>query len=227
MRDNDRLISIRVRIGIGHIVGSLFCFELDIGNMAKITGIVLAGGRASRMGRDKAFLVFDDKPLIEIMIDKLSSFFNDLIIVANNPLLYKKYNIRIEPDILKERGPLGGIYTGLVKSSNMYNFICPCDMPFINEDLIKYMLGVIDVYDVVVCEYKGKLEPLCAIYSKNCIKPIEKQLSKDNLKVTDFFKDVKVKIITENEVVRLDLNGSSFANMNTPEDYSKFKCRGI
>lgn len=188
----------------------------------KITGIILAGGKSSRMGDDKSFLLCSGKPLIEIVVDKLLHFFKDLIIVTNKPHLYKKYGIRTEPDILKGRGPLGGIYTGLITSLDKYNFIVACDMPFLNQDLIQYMLERINGYDIIIPERSSKLEPLCAVYSKNCLKPIQDELSRNNLKITDFFKQVKVRTITEKETARLNSDKPSFVNINTPQDYRKW-----
>ncbi len=191
--------------------------------MYEITGIILSGGKSSRMGRDKAFLPFPHKPLIEIMIDKLSVLFNELIVVTGNPHLYSKYGIRTVKDIIPQRGPLGGIYTGLLFSKNHYNFIVACDMPFLNPDLVHYMVQKIKGYDLVVPEYGDQLQPLCAIYSKNCIESIKEELSGDNLKVTCFFKNVKQKLITEEEIKKTDFQGLSFVNINTPEEYKSFK----
>lgn len=190
-----------------------------------ITGIILAGGKSSRMGEDKAFTLFSGRPLIEVLIDKLSRIFNNLMIITNKPDLYKKYGIEIHTDLLKDHGSLGGIYTGLFYSKTNYNFICACDMPFLNENLIKFMLKKTESYDVLIPQYNARLEPLSAIYSKNCIAPIKEQLSKNNLKVTDFFSSCKVKTITENEIVAFDAIGKCFVNINTREDYHAI-CKG-
>ena len=191
--------------------------------MYEISGIILSGGKSSRMGRDKASLPFPHKPMIEIMIDKLSVLFNELMIVTANPDLYSKYGIRTVEDVIPQHGPLGGIYTGLLFSKNHYNFIIACDMPFLNPDLVRYMVQKINGYDLVVPEYGDQLQPLCAIYSKNCIESIKKELSRDNLKITYFFRNVKQKLITEEEIKKTDLQGLSFVNINTPEEYESLK----
>lgn len=185
-----------------------------------MTGIILAGGKSSRMGKDKSFILFSGRPLIEVLIDKISPLFKDLIIVTNKPYLYQKYDIRTEVDIVKDSGPLAGIYTGLVSSRDSYNFIFACDMPFLNQDLIQYMVEETKGgdYDVVVPEYKGRLQPLCAIYSKKCIEPIENELSRNNLKIRDFLQYVKVRVINEKEISRFISSQSLFANINTPQD---------
>ena len=195
--------------------------------MREITGIILSGGKSSRMGGDKAFLPFPVRPLIEITLANLSGLFAELIIVANKLEPYLRYGVKTVADIVPERGPLGGIYTGLLSSDTMYNFIVACDMPFINQDLIRYMVQRIDDFDVVIPMYNDRFEPLCAVYSKKCIKSIEEELSKGNLKIRDFFQQAKVKTISQKEIVKFDPQGLSFKNINTPEDHKKFKCAGI
>ena len=184
-----------------------------------ITAIILAGGKSTRMGQEKSLILFSGKPLIEVLIDKLSRIFNNLMIITNKPDLYKKYGIEIHTDLLKNHGSLGGIYTGLFYSKTNYNFICACDMPFLNENLIKFMLKKTGSYDIIIAQHNARLEPLSAIYSKSCITPIKEQLSKNNLKITDFFSSVKVKTITENEIMTFDAEGKCFVNINTREDF--------
>ena len=183
-----------------------------------ITGIILAGGKSRRMGEDKSFVLFSGKSLIEIAIDKLSPLFKDLIIVTNKPHLYQRYGITTQPDLLKDRGPLGGIYTGLVTSKSIYNFIVACDMPFLSPALVQFMVDKINGYDVVIAKWNNRFQPLCAIYSKNCISSIEKELSKNNFKITDFLKYVRIRKIGEKEIARFDSTGLCFVNINTPLD---------
>lgn len=187
--------------------------------ISKATGIILAGGKSVRMGEDKSLIPFHGKPLIEIVINRLSPLFKNLLIISNQPELYEKYRLRIHSDILKGRGPLGGIYTGLIASADIYNLVVACDMPFISQGLVKYMLKKSDGYDAVIAEYDGRPQPLCAVYSKDCIKPAEKALAENNLKLTDFINTLKARRIKEEEVESLDNRGLSFANINTRKDY--------
>lgn len=180
-----------------------------------MTCIILAGGKSSRMGRDKSFVRFLGKPLIENVIDKMERIFKKTIIVTNSPQLYKKYKIETRVDILTGRGPLGGIHAGLSYSKNKYNFIVACDMPFLNEGLIRLMTERLADCDVVVPRCKGRLEPLCAVYSKSCIRPIENEISRNNLKMRNFLKILKIRIIEE-ETVSMTANSRSFVNINTP-----------
>lgn len=189
-----------------------------------VTCIILAGGKSSRMGRDKSFVPFSGKPLIENVIDKMKPIFKEKIIVTNSPHLYEKYNIETRVDILKDRGPLGGIHAGLSYSKNKYNFVVACDMPFLNEGLICFMTQRLGDCDAVVPRCKGRLEPLCAIYSKSCIGPIESEISRNNLKMRNFLKLLKIRIIEE-EAVLLTANNRSFVNINTPGELDQ--CQAI
>ena len=200
-----------------------------------ITGIILAGGKSSRMKHEKAFLKLGAKTIIEELISRLKKKFSKFIIIANDTRKYMKFGTSTSPianpesnrrigievisDILPEKGPLGGIYTALVKSDTFYNFVFACDMPFINQNLIRYMLKECRGYDITIADYNGRLQPLCAIYSKNCIEPIKKQLEKNNLKIRDFFDYVKVRKISKEEIAKFDSDGFSFSNINTPEEY--------
>jgi len=185
----------------------------------KVTGAILAGGKSSRMGSDKAFLAYSGRPLIETVIDSVSALTHDMMIVTNTPAPYKKYGIKIHGDIIKDRGPLGGIYTALIESNTRYILAVGCDMPFLNRDLLRYMLGSIAAHEAVVPERDGRPEPLCAVYSKMCVEPIRVQLLRGNCKVTDFFDKVKVRILTREEIAPFDPEERCFINVNTPDDY--------
>ena len=199
--------------------------------ITNFTGIILSGGKSSRMGEDKAFKLFSERPLIEIVIEKMSSLFEDLLIVTNSPHLYKEYSIRTVSDVVKDCGPLGGIYTGLLSSAQNNNFVVACDMPFLNEDLVSFIAKSHEGFDVAIPQFKGRFQPLCAAYSKSCIKPIEKALSNKNFKMIDFLKDVRVKTINEKEITSFDKEGLSFINVNTPleweENHTKIQRKSV
>ncbi|MFH1777215.1 MAG: molybdenum cofactor guanylyltransferase [Candidatus Omnitrophota bacterium] len=190
--------------------------------MDEVTGIILAGGKSTRMGKDKSFIPVYGRPIIEIVIDKISSLTSQLLIITNKPCLYRKYGIKTKKDILHEHGSLGGIYTSLVFSKTVYNLITACDMPFINMEVARYMIRIMPGYDCVVLRWRRRLEPLFAIYSKHCIRTIEDQLKKKNLKISDIFSNLKTKIIMGKEIRRFDPCGRSFVNINTRQDALPF-----
>ncbi|NJD04799.1 MAG: molybdenum cofactor guanylyltransferase [Ruminiclostridium sp.] len=184
-----------------------------------MTGIILAGGKSSRIKVEKAFLKIGDKPIIEIILNKLKKVFPDIIIVTNSPSEYKYLGVKLFRDIIPEKGSLGGLYTGLVNSESRFNFVVACDMPFISENLIREVVGNGDEYDVIVPKINNNYEPLFAMYSKSCVSFIKKQLDEDNLKITNFFPFIRLKEVAEYEIKQFDPDFHSFININTGIDY--------
>ncbi len=200
-----------------------------------MTGIILSGGKNLRFNQvNKAFLKIGSETIIENIIKKFKLLFNEILIVTNaiEPFKYlnyqlSNYSIRIVKDIIPDKGSLGGIYSGLVNSKSEYNFIVACDMPFINIKLVNYLLEHVDGYDIVIPRLNDRslpnngFETLHAVYCKSCIGHIEKQIRDGNLKIIDFFSEVKVKEITEDIIKQFDLQLLSFFNINTEDDYQK------
>jgi len=185
----------------------------------KTTGIILAGGKNSRMGANKAFLEIDGTRLIDKTINIYRGIFPEIIIVTNDPLAYVEFtDATIVTDIYKGKGPLGGIYTGLFYSKNNYAFVSACDMPYLNKDFIDYLTEQTGKDDVIVPELHERYQPLHAIYSRNCLPSIKRLLLMDKLKITGFYRGMRVKTIGENQISPFDNNGRLFQNLNTPED---------
>ncbi|MBW1972962.1 MAG: molybdenum cofactor guanylyltransferase, partial [Deltaproteobacteria bacterium] len=181
-------------------------------------GVILAGGKSKRIGINKAFIEIAGKPLISIIIDLFSKIFKEIIISSNQPELYTNFNLPVVTDLIPNSGSIGGIYTGLTRSSFDYTFFSACDMPFLNEKLIRFMLSKRNGFDVIIPKTEKGFEPTHAIYSKNCIKPIKKRLDQNILKIIDFLSEVKVKTISIKEIKKFDPTLSSFFNINTIKD---------
>lgn len=185
----------------------------------KVSGIVLAGGRSSRMGQDKTLLLVNTVTLIEKTVQELSKVVDEIIIASNHE---NKYHIpgTIEiPDSFPDMGPLGGIHAGLIRANYPYSFVVAGDMPFFTADLAEYLLSKCKGYDVIAPEINGAWEPLCAVYSRNCLKPIEKFLAADRRKVFGFYPSVRVLKVKEEELANIGTAENIFCNLNTPEDY--------
>lgn len=180
--------------------------------------IILAGGKNSRIGRNKAFLKINDSTLIEQLINKMEKITQEVILVTNQPELYDNYKVKCVTDEIRGKGPLGGIHAGLKSSNAWLNFVVACDMPFINIDIVALMFEQANDYDVVVPHINENLEPLHAIYSKKCIEPIEKSLIKNHRRLISFYPYVRVKYLTESQLAHYDLS-KVFYNINTQEDY--------
>ncbi len=187
-------------------------------NMSNMTVIILAGGKASRFGRDKAFVKIEGIPIIKRQIKILSKAFKKIIIVTNSPDKYRLKGVKIIQDIIPDKGPLGGLYSGLRASDSIYNFVVACDMPFLNERLVKYMIKNIKNFDVFIPKIDNKLHPLCGIYSKNCIPVIEQRLMQDRLKVSGIFSELKAKFISKKKLQSFDKALLCLENINTLQD---------
>ncbi|MFC1496614.1 molybdenum cofactor guanylyltransferase [Candidatus Margulisiibacteriota bacterium] len=185
-----------------------------------MNGIILAGGQSLRFGEDKAFVKVRDSILIESLISLMTSLFDNLIIVTNYPDKYSGYQVQLIRDKIKGVGPLGGIYAGLLASDAEFNFITACDMPFINAELVKYMKKTARS-DVLVPSHAGKLEPLCAVYSKNCIPLIERQLRAGDYKIQNFFPEAEVEMVDEETIKKYDPAKATFLNLNTKKDLAR------
>ncbi len=185
----------------------------------RITALLLAGGKSSRMGMDKGLIEIDNGiTLVEKIVHVLEDLFDKIIIVANDQASYKKFGLTIVEDLIKDKGPLGGIFSGLCFSKSELNFVVGCDMPFINPSLIEYMCAKPDEYDVVIPERNGRFESLFARYSKRALPVLFSHLMKDSLMIQDVLKDLRVLKILPQEVERFDPDHLSFVNINTPED---------
>ncbi len=186
-----------------------------------MTGIILAGGKNRRLGRDKAFLEIGNQTVLDRIIRLLSRIFEETLIVTDSPKLYRHLTARVVEDVIPNRGALGGVYSGLFHSHTMHNFLVASDMPFLNRDLIVYMKERAEGYDVVIPKTALGYEPLHGFYSKNCLTVIKAELERGNLRIADFFDQVAVKFIEEGEVRRFDPQMLSFFNINTPQDLEK------
>ncbi len=183
-----------------------------------VTGIILAGGKSRRMGRDKLFLQTGGVPLFERVYGVLNRIFTDIIVVANNPKWFHSYGVRVVTDVIPGKGAIGGLHTGLKYASSHHSFCFAADMPFLNPRLIRYMIGKRNEGDVIIPRTSDGLQPLHAIYSKACLLPIENLITKGNLKIVDFFREITVVYISEREVLTYDPRLISLMNINTRED---------
>jgi molybdopterin-guanine dinucleotide biosynthesis protein A len=186
------------------------------------TGIILAGGKNSRMGTNKAFLIIDGVRLIDNILGIYRKIFDEIIIVTNDPLAYIEFSDAvIVTDIYKEKGALGGIYTGLFYASYNNSFVAACDMPYLNKDFILYMIGQTGKHDIIVPENTDGFQPLHAVYSRNCLPVINRLLTADKLKITGIYKEMRLLKIPAGEIKQFDPDGLVFLNINTPEDYKE------
>jgi molybdopterin-guanine dinucleotide biosynthesis protein A len=182
------------------------------------TGIILCGGKSTRMGQNKALISIKGIPIIERIRTLFERLFKEVIIVSDQRELFLNLGAKIYPDLIPDRGGLGGLYTGLFFSSFPFSFSVGCDMPFLKESVIQFLLRNIDDFDVVVPRTRDGLQPLHAVYSKNCLEPIKRLIDSGNCRIADVYPMVRVKIIDEDDFSSLDPMRQSFINVNTPEE---------
>ena len=175
------------------------------------------------MGENKAFIDIEGVPIINRIHNLFKELFQEIIIVTNQKELFSNFESKIYSDLLPNKGALGGLYTGIFYSTFNYSFCVACDMPFIKKSLVQYLLNHIIDDDVIVPRTKDGLQPLHAIYSKNCLEPIKKVIEQRKYKILDFYDMVKVKIIKEKDFISLDPLRESFINVNTPVELLSIK----
>jgi len=230
-----------------------------------VTSIILAGGKSSRFGRNKALQTIGGKTLVQYVVDRLAPLSTEIVIVTaqggeeiyhrkpfaschseeaavlsiakgqrpNNLAQDKLHEeshtaqdrlseaiplIKIVADIYPGKGPLCGIYSGLIASSNSRAIVVGCDMPFPSIALLDYMTQISPAFDVVAPRIGKRVERLCAVYSKNCLAPTQGLLERNELRVSELLSMVRVKYVEEDEIDRFDPEHLSFFNINTQAD---------
>ncbi len=183
-----------------------------------ITGIILAGGKSSRMGTDKGFLTLNNKPFVQYSIDAIKPLVSEIIIVSDNPdydiLGYKRVS-----DTIKDAGPVAGICSGLKVSNTDYNLILSCDIPLIKTEILKKLIiGANNAFDIVQIESNGKTMPLIALYKKQCYGLFSNLLKKDERRLRVAVSQCHIKNIP------LGINDyNTTMNVNTKEELKQLE----
>lgn len=184
-----------------------------------ITGIILAGGKGSRYNyADKGTLDLNGKPLIRPAVDCFLKVFAAILIVTNKPALYGFPGVRIVEDDEEYLGSLNGILCGLRASSTQWNFVAACDMPFVEEKVIRFLAEHDRDCDILVPEGERGPQPLFALYSKSCIPLMEDRVKRRLMKIQDLFSLLKTKTVPLEEVRKIISGPDPFFNINRPED---------
>jgi molybdopterin-guanine dinucleotide biosynthesis protein A len=195
-----------------------------------ITGVILAGGKSSRMGTNKALLQINGKPIIEQIADLLKSLFSKVIVITNSPEEYPFLNLPLFQDVFKHRGPMGGIHSGLFNSETENIFVVPCDAPFINREIIEKILSAQSKHKIKICYAAGFLQPLTGIYSKEHLKEFESWLcggESDHDTISEI-KQCKIGTFVQRlgcEIINFDECEArqAFENINTPVEFAAVK----
>jgi molybdopterin-guanine dinucleotide biosynthesis protein A len=185
-----------------------------------ITGAVLAGGKSSRMGTDKALLTLDGRPFVSHVASTLQAVFNRVILVTNDASAYGFLGLETFEDVFADCGPLGGIHSALTHAGGGDIFVSACDTPLITSDLVRYIIGFQSSASARIPSFDQQLHPLCGLYTQDCIPNIVERLKSRRLRVLDFIEVAQATVIPispELPFYKEDL----FINFNSPEDYPR------
>jgi molybdenum cofactor guanylyltransferase len=191
--------------------------------MEPVSVFILAGGKSTRMGWDKAFLELAGKPLIAHSLQLARTVSGDVKIVGD-PETFAAFGLVVS-DLYLDRGPLGGIHAALAASSTDWNLILGVDLPFIKAEFLKYVVSEAQSSGAVVTvpSTSHYLEPLCAVYRTEFRVTAERALSAGKNKIDALFSEVPLRVITEEELTRAGFISAIFRNLNTPDDWTRAK----
>ena len=182
----------------------------------EVTGIIMAGGKSSRMGKDKGLMTYAGKPLVTYPLEILKNTCNEILISTNSDE-YMNFGFPLVKDEIKEIGPIGGLYSSLRISTNDWNLVLACDMPFVSNVFLNYLISEIDKgYDAVVPQNENaQFEALCAVYSKTCISCIGQRIESREYGLYQLLNGLKIKKLPVSE------NNRNFINLNTLDEFKK------
>ena len=209
-------------------------------NSQRVTGIILAGGKSSRLGRDKAWEDVGGQRIIDRVIGALQSSCDEVLIIGDRPERQSELSlpkcIQYRSDDVKGRGSIGGLYTGLKAADTLWSLVVACDMPFISRELIRFMLSMISKNrcDAIVPIINGRYQPTHALYNSTCIPFIEKNISSGNFRMDSYFDEIYLEEISEDVINSIKGAELSFFNVNTEDDlftareqYKLFDARNV
>ena len=185
------------------------------------TGLVLAGGSSSRLGQNKALVPVAGRSLIKRVVDVLRPLVSNIVLVAPSADLFVHLGLPVVADIYPGVGTLGGLHAGLSAIQTEYGLAVGCDMPFLNADLLCFMISQARGYDVVMPRVGKYYEPLHALYSRRCVPAIERSIQAGRRRILHALAGTRIRYIEESEINRFDPDHLSFFNVNTPEELER------
>ena len=186
------------------------------------SGVLLAGGKSSRMGTNKALLRFaSGETVVERIVARLRPLCAELLIVTNTPAEYEFLGLPMFGDAYPGASALGGICTGLLHAGSNRALVLSCDLPLVNAALLEHLLAVPFDYDLLVPFIAGRQQPLHAIYARACLPAMQAQIESGDLKIVRLLDTLRGRILTETDFPPEWL--TSFRNMNTPADWASLK----
>ena len=188
-----------------------------------VSGIVLAGGASSRLGQDKALIDVAGVPLIERVVLCLRSVVDEVVLVTDRPRAFAFLDLPMTGDLYPKVGVLGGLHAGLSAIRAEYGLVVGCDMPFLNADLLRYMITLADGCDIVLPRLGEYSEPLHAIYSRRCLPCIEQTIEAGRRRILDICASLCVCHVHDAEIAVRDPRYLSFFNINDAQDLKRMR----
>lgn len=182
----------------------------------QVTGIILAGGKSSRMGFDKGLMKINGRHCIEHIAEALLEVTKNVIVISNNDA-YKFLGLPIYKDLVKEKGPIGGIYSGLTHSDSEKNLVVACDMPFVTGELLQFILDNVDYFEIAAPVFEKEIQPLCAYYLKHTSKNLKNLIDNRIWKMKEVLQFFHYKKIPMNNYAEM------LANVNTSEELKQIQ----
>lgn len=186
-----------------------------------VTLAVQAGGQSRRMGRDKGLVELAGRPLIAHVLDRLQGLADDVVVTTNAPRDYAFLGVRLASDAVPGAGALPGLATALEAARGDRVMVVACDMPFVRPSLMAHLLDLAREADVAIPRREGEYEPLLAVYRRTCLAAIQAALAAGQARMISFFPAVRVRPVEAAEWERVDPDGRSFFNVNTPDDLQR------
>lgn len=188
-----------------------------------VVGVILAGGRNTRMGgHDKAFLRINGETAFERILGVLRECFSRVLVVSNHPEKYAAFPIEVIRDELPSVGPLAGLHAAMGRVDTSHAFVTACDMPFLRVEPIRYLVSRLRGQEALVPRWNGDIEPLHALYAASLRPRIAAAVRGGVHALRDFLPLIDVAYLPEADLLRVEGAEESFRNVNTPEEAARF-----
>lgn len=186
-----------------------------------VSGAILAGGKSRRMGRDKAWLdLGDGVPLVRRVANVLEQVANEIVVVANDER-FASLGYPLIADRYGEKGAFGGISTAVAATRGELICVAACDMPWPSPDVYRLLVRSAEGYDVAIPLIGGDFETMHAVYRRSCLPAMERSLARGEMRIVSFFPEVRLHVVSEDEIRAVDPELRSFTNLNTPEELAQ------
>ncbi|WP_077621789.1 molybdenum cofactor guanylyltransferase [Sediminibacillus massiliensis] len=189
----------------------------------KKAGVILAGGKSSRMGENKALLPIGERPAISLIAEELQKSFPETIIIANQPEVFEFLGLPIFMDRYQEAGPLAGLEAAFSYDDSSMLSLTGCDMPFISHEVYDYLANQMDEYEAVIPIFKNRIQPLSGIYHRKSLEKLRACLDGKQYKVKQFLDQLKVNYLELDGQIPEAILSRHFFNMNYREEYEQIE----